>query len=332
MPTTPLAEAKRLEWLKKAGAKGLVFEKVDHYLLPGKRGVRKVSTQGSVYSTRGILVNIKYAVDDWQAIGNNALDNIDIFVFICGEPDVFYSIPREEMRKLIELTPSNNYDKRKEFHIYPSSHTYYAPGGVNLDISRFYHDWSILTSYQPTANDTSLPTKREVYEEKSSKKQKQTITYYREAASDKTIPQRERRWAKIQYLKAVRDWRFRRNVLSAYDYKCAICGIQLGLVQAAHIDPVSKKGTDEITNGIALCMSHHRAYDDGLIVIDEDYKIRLNDRKVKELRIAKFDQGLESFEKSLRIGETIYFPNDRKHTPSKEYILRRLVSEGLTRR
>ena len=41
-----------------------------------------------------------------------------------------------------------------------------------------------------------------------------------------------------------------------------MCGIQLGLIDAAHIIPHSnEKGTDDLDNGISLCPLHHRAYD-----------------------------------------------------------------------
>ena len=49
----------------------------------------------------------------------------------------------------------------------------------------------------------------------------------------------------------MRDARFRKNVLVAYGYRCAISGIQLDLVDAAHIIPVEhERGTDELRNGI----------------------------------------------------------------------------------
>jgi putative restriction endonuclease len=77
---------------------------------------------------------------------------------------------------------------------------------------------------------------------------------------------------------------FRRVVLQAYDQRCAVTGIQLRLVDAAHILPVGAPGsTDEISNAIALAPTYHRAFDRGLIFVDERYYARLNRTKAQEL-------------------------------------------------
>jgi len=64
----------------------------------------------------------------------------------------------------------------------------------------------------------------------------------------------------------VRDARFSRRVVGAYDGLCAMCGLDLGLVQGAHIYPVSAPGSfDEPWNGLALCGNHHLAFDRHLV-------------------------------------------------------------------
>ena len=46
----------------------------------------------------------------------------------------------------------------------------------------------------------------------------------------------------------------------------------LDLVDAAHILPVgAPESIDDIRNGIAIAPTYHRAYDNGLIYLDEDY-------------------------------------------------------------
>jgi predicted restriction endonuclease len=60
----------------------------------------------------------------------------------------------------------------------------------------------------------------------------------------------------------VRSAEFGQKVVTAYGKKCAMCGINLGLVSGAHILPVSSvSSVDEVWNGIALCENHHRAFD-----------------------------------------------------------------------
>lgn len=81
-----------------------------------------------------------------------------------------------------------------------------------------------------------------------------------------------------------RSWDFGGRVLGAYDYSCAICGIQLGLVEAAHILPVAvPTSTDETRNGLALCRIHHRAYDALLIDISPELTLKVSRTQLARL-------------------------------------------------
>jgi hypothetical protein len=60
----------------------------------------------------------------------------------------------------------------------------------------------------------------------------------------------------------IRDWRFSRDVVQAYEGRCAISGMNWRTVQAAHIFPVSAAGSiDTVQNGLALSPSHHALFD-----------------------------------------------------------------------
>jgi hypothetical protein len=81
----------------------------------------------------------------------------------------------------------------------------------------------------------------------------------------------------MTYLRGERQIRqgqevFRSRVLPNFDEYCAFCGIGLSaLVEAAHILPVStypERGLD-MTIGIALCRTHHRAFDLHLVGVDK---------------------------------------------------------------
>ncbi len=98
-----------------------------------------------------------------------------------------------------------------------------------------------------------------------------------------------------------RNPRFRRDVLRAYSHRCAICGIQLDLVDAAHIIPHSHPdGYDTISNGLALCALHHRSFDAGLLYVLEDYSIQVNPAKVSYLERIDRAEGLEQYIQQLR--------------------------------
>ena len=123
----------------------------------------------------------------------------------------------------------------------------------------------------------------------------------------------------ISLSKKLRDVSFRRRVLTAYSFHCAMCGIQLKLVEAAHIIPVNHEmGTDETRNGIALCALHHKAYDQALVTINTDYAIQVNRFQAEELQIQKLSDGLAKFSQDLR--PLIILPPAISDRPHIEYI------------
>ena len=62
--------------------------------------------------------------------------------------------------------------------------------------------------------------------------------------------------------------RFKFRVLQWYGPSCAVCGMDVPeLLDAAHIRPRGKRGSDDPCNGLVLCALHHRALDAGLFAI-----------------------------------------------------------------
>ena len=85
-----------------------------------------------------------------------------------------------------------------------------------------------------------------------------------------------RRYAILATRRALREISFRSRVLTAYGHSCAMCGVQLGLLDAAHILPVAHaESTDGTDNGVALCALHHRALDGKLVTFDARFRIRV---------------------------------------------------------
>jgi len=72
-----------------------------------------------------------------------------------------------------------------------------------------------------------------------------------------------------------RNPEFRRRVLTAYEYRCAVCGFNVRLgdtliaVEAAHIKWHQAGGPDLEQNGIALCSLHHKLFDRGVFTLNE---------------------------------------------------------------
>jgi putative restriction endonuclease len=83
-----------------------------------------------------------------------------------------------------------------------------------------------------------------------------------------------------------RDIAFRRRVRAAYDHRCAMSGLRLRNgggrpeVQAAHIRPVDRQGSDSVRNGLALSGTLHWMFDRGLLSVAEDHRILVSHNKV----------------------------------------------------
>ena len=72
---------------------------------------------------------------------------------------------------------------------------------------------------------------------------------------------------------------FRDRILRAYEYSCAVCGldVRLGTVpvalEAAHIKWHQAGGPDEEANGLALCTLHHKLFDRGVFTISNSMSV-----------------------------------------------------------
>lgn len=116
-----------------------------------------------------------------------------------------------------------------------------------------------------------------------------------------------------------RDANFKKKVLTAYDNACAITGLQYRLVDAAHILPVSSSDSNDcVSNGVALSPTFHRAYDNGLIFLDEDYCFKLNSRKLAEYQELRQNRNLEYIEAYMN--RRIFLPHDTIQRPDIKLI------------
>ncbi|TKJ37738.1 MAG: restriction endonuclease [Planctomycetes bacterium B3_Pla] len=89
------------------------------------------------------------------------------------------------------------------------------------------------------------------------------------------IPTEARRVTRVRLVQSF----FRDAVLSSYNYSCTVCHIQLcSMLNASHIVPwsIDEKRRADPSNGLSLCAFHDRAFDRGLITIDEDLRVVLS--------------------------------------------------------
>lgn len=121
-----------------------------------------------------------------------------------------------------------------------------------------------------------------------------------------------------------RDPRFKKAVLGAYARTCCVCNRQLGLVQAAHIVPHSEpESPNAVENGLALCIEHHRLYDDALLLPGPGRRLIFNQQRATYLRDTGQDGGLDGI--AAFDNREYAVPADAHLRPREEYLERGLA-------
>jgi putative restriction endonuclease len=87
----------------------------------------------------------------------------------------------------------------------------------------------------------------------------------------------ERRYVFREARVRVHQARFRARVVPAYGELCAICRLkEVRLLDAAHIvGDLEETGDAVVSNGLSLCSIHHRAFDQDLVGVTADYRVRV---------------------------------------------------------
>ena len=119
-------------------------------------------------------------------------------------------------------------------------------------------------------------------------------------------------------LRKGRDAEFRAAVIRAYQHRCAVCGYDVRLanadlgVEAAHIKWYQAGGPDIVSNGLCLCVLHHRVFDRGAIGVSEQGRLLVSE----EVHGSK---GLEEW--LLRFeGKPLSKPQRKDYNPRSEFI------------
>ncbi len=118
-----------------------------------------------------------------------------------------------------------------------------------------------------------------------------------------------------------RDPGFRHAVLRAYERRCVVCGFDLRLddhlvgLEAAHIRWHSHGGPDEVRNGLALCILHHRTFDRGAIGLERAARgFRLVVSDEVNGQSPAFQQLVDSHGKPIRK------PQRARQTPDPDFV------------
>lgn len=162
--------------------------------------------------------------------------------------------------------------------------------------------WKYIGLLEVLDYDYARKNNRKVYEFKLRQKNIESIDEVLDEESkieqDSSLPtpklETERKTVSSQLSRKVRDEAFRRKIKKIYNDTCVVCrkkrytNAKYPEVQAAHIYPVEKNGTDDLRNGITLCRLHHWAFDGGLFSITDELKTivkkeLLNDKNYDEI-------------------------------------------------
>ena len=108
---------------------------------------------------------------------------------------------------------------------------------------------------------------------------------------------------------------FRERVLQAYGHQCALCRLRHDeLLDAAHIIPDTEpEGEPIISNGLALCHLHHRAFDRFFVGVRPDYIIEVRPDILEERDGPTLRHAIQALHR-----KRITLPRRPEHHPSTQ--------------
>lgn len=118
---------------------------------------------------------------------------------------------------------------------------------------------------------------------------------------------------------AGRSARFRLDIVSAYNYSCALTGYRMttissgAIVDAAHIHQFANSRNNDPNNGLALCKNAHWQFDVGLWTIDDDFRVLV----AKE---AFSESSPNQKPLAAMHGQRLLLPRDPTIWPSKDHL------------
>lgn len=113
----------------------------------------------------------------------------------------------------------------------------------------------------------------------------------------------------------MRKGSFRKIISLAYNDSCCVTGLNANgvsgasFIDACHIVPFAQSHDDTVRNGIALNPTLHRAFDRGLLTLNDQFQVRISPLLEKD----KGPYSLHQFE-----GQTVRLPENEKWYPSIE--------------
>lgn len=133
---------------------------------------------------------------------------------------------------------------------------------------------------------------------------------------DGLLAEPAKRYGTSQALVRLHQTFFRKNVLAAYEIRCAVSSLAIPrLLNAAHILPdVDPRSRPTIDNGICLSNFHHAAYDANLLGIDQDFRIHVARKVLSTKDGPMLQHGLKEVHgSSIRLPRALHCAPNRDH-------------------
>lgn len=119
---------------------------------------------------------------------------------------------------------------------------------------------------------------------------------------------------------------FKVEIPKIYNNTCCVSGlridatISISMIDACHIIPFSESYDDTVNNGIALCPNLHRAFDRGLISVDDDYRVTISGNFT--------ENGTSPYQIKIFDRRKLILPDNSKYYPSLENLKKHRAKFG----
>jgi putative restriction endonuclease len=136
----------------------------------------------------------------------------------------------------------------------------------------------------------------------------------------KEVEEDLRRYITVETQQRLHQVAFRSHVIRAYQHSCAICRLRHPeLLDAAHIlEDKHPQGIPAVSNGLALCAIHHKAYDKKVLAVKPDYSVEIQEKVLREIDGPMLKYGLQEFQ-----GATIFLPRRMDQRPDRNALAER---------
>jgi putative restriction endonuclease len=131
-----------------------------------------------------------------------------------------------------------------------------------------------------------------------------------------------RRYITVEVQQRLHQVAFRANVIRAYQRSCTICQLRHPeLLEAAHIiEDRFPQGIPAVSNGLAMCAIHHKAFDKNILGIKPDYSVEIREDILRETDGPMLRYGLQEFQ-----GKLLHLPRKSDERPDRDALNERYI-------